>query len=262
MTRIAVLFVLVFLGNLSFAQVSAGDPIKPLPQINKEFLVIAHILMDKDSVANISEAEINLAMGQVNSIFQPIGAKFTVCEFRYIYNYNYDILNEDLDKELRVKYLVEKRINIFFVMNITDKPACGYADLGGIDGYSSPAIIIKKQTCATPITIAHELGHYFSLEHPFETRNGLELADGSNCATAGDRICDTPADPYQKGEPEENYVTSSCIFYYQEKDSKGNYYDPDVTNIMGYYLKCACRRFTHQQYEKMANYYLSNKLVW
>lgn len=39
----------------------------------------------------------------------------------------------------------------------------------------------------------HEVGHVFSLLHPFETGLGVECTNGSNCVTAGDRICDTPA---------------------------------------------------------------------
>lgn len=36
-------------------------------------------------------------------------------------------------------------------------------------------------------TLTHELGHFFNLDHTF---NGC---DGANCATSGDRVCDTPA---------------------------------------------------------------------
>jgi len=35
-------------------------------------------------------------------------------------------------------------------------------------------------------TLTHELGHFFNLNHTF---NGC---DGANCATSGDRVCDTP----------------------------------------------------------------------
>lgn len=35
-------------------------------------------------------------------------------------------------------------------------------------------------------TLTHELGHYFNLDHTF-------AGCGTNCATSGDRVCDTPA---------------------------------------------------------------------
>ncbi len=36
-------------------------------------------------------------------------------------------------------------------------------------------------------TLTHELGHFFNLWHTFEA------CDGANCATSGDRVCDTPS---------------------------------------------------------------------
>ncbi|WP_396157760.1 zinc-dependent metalloprotease [Flavobacterium sp.] len=35
-------------------------------------------------------------------------------------------------------------------------------------------------------TLTHELGHFFNLAHTFQA------CDGSNCASSGDRVCDTP----------------------------------------------------------------------
>jgi hypothetical protein len=36
-------------------------------------------------------------------------------------------------------------------------------------------------------TLTHELGHFFNLDHTFAS------CDGGNCATSGDRVCDTPS---------------------------------------------------------------------
>jgi hypothetical protein len=105
------------------------------------------------------------------------------------------------------------------------------------------------------------LGHYFDLDHTF-SGEGIELANGSNCSTAGDGICDTPADPYVDTEPVSDYVDGNCIFISKKKDVNGQFYDPDVSNIMGYYQQCRCLKFTHDQYAKMANHYLSNPTAW
>jgi hypothetical protein len=51
-------------------------------------------------------------------------------------------------------------------------------------------------------TLTHEFGHYFSLDHTFVS------CDGSNCATSGDRVCDTPttaAPTYQCPSPDATY---------------------------------------------------------
>jgi hypothetical protein len=103
----------------------------------------------------------------------------------------------------------------------TDATWAGYCNLvvrnisGGILGYSplggSPSsgmtVVIDNNafgatmtgtpaTCAGYVpgapynlgrTLTHELGHFFNLDHTFVS------CGGSNCATSGDRVCDTPA---------------------------------------------------------------------
>ncbi len=56
-------------------------------------------------------------------------------------------------------------------------------------------------------TLTHELGHFFNLWHTFQA------CDGANCATSGDRVCDTPAagTPWYTCDADGS-VTSSCGF--------------------------------------------------
>ena len=54
-------------------------------------------------------------------------------------------------------------------------------------------------------TLPHEVGHFYGLPHTHD--QGNELVNGSNCATAGDNFCDTPADPNLSG-----VVNSSCVY--------------------------------------------------
>lgn len=80
--------------------------------------------------------------------------------------------------------------------------------------------------------LAHELGHVLGLPHT----DGLygspipELADGSNCAIAGDMICDTPADPglYQPGLVD----PVTCTYIGTLTDANGDSYAPMINNIM------------------------------
>ena len=108
------------------------------------------------------------------------------------------------------------------------------------------------------------MGHFFGLPHTFERDNGLELADGSNCETAGDGICDTPADPYEVDEPMSKWIDSlECRFIYKGKDANGDYYSPDLANYMSYYgSPCSCSRFTDGQYKAMVDNYNSGKIAW
>ena len=49
---------------------------------------------------------------------------------------------------------------------------------------------------ARMVTPVHEMGHIFQIHHPYISNAfGTECTSGSNCATAGDLVCDTPASP-------------------------------------------------------------------
>lgn len=76
----------------------------------------------------------------------------------------------------------------------------GYSPLGGQPG-SGMTVVIDNNAfgsgagCTGYVpgapynlgrTLTHELGHFFNLDHTFE------VCDGANCATSGDRVCDTP----------------------------------------------------------------------
>lgn len=82
----------------------------------------------------------------------------------------------------------------------------GYSPLGGspsngmtvvIDNNAFGATLSPSPTSCTGYvpgspynkgrTLTHELGHFFNLNHTFQA------CDGANCATSGDRVCDTPA---------------------------------------------------------------------
>jgi hypothetical protein len=82
----------------------------------------------------------------------------------------------------------------------------GYSPLGGspsqgmtvvIDNNSFGAALSPSPTTCSGFapgapynkgrTLTHELGHFFNLNHTFQS------CDGANCATSGDRVCDTPS---------------------------------------------------------------------
>lgn len=238
-----------------------SSPVKaakdPLPCLNKKFTIIVHIVKDSLGATNITEQTILDNIAGMNTYFTEICVSFEVCEFRYIDNFQYDFLNvtPEWDK-LQIKYHESNRINMFFVTD-TDAPYLkNFATLAGITNLDDGGIVMLKT--ANILTYTHEMGHYFGLPHTFETANGNELVDGSNCATSGDGVCDTPADPYAGVEN-----LNGCRFIGTAKDANGDYYDPDVSNIMSYYDPlCTCNKFTHGQFVKMANTYLSNPKMW
>ncbi|MBK9598328.1 MAG: hypothetical protein IPO60_08400 [Flavobacteriales bacterium] len=101
---------------------------------------------------------------------------------------------------------------------------------------------------------AHEVGHALGLMHTHDTVLGAELVDGSNCATAGDFICDTPADP-DLGLPG-MIAYAGCTYIGTALDANGEAYHPSTSNIMSY-SPCELSTFTPGQAQVM-QYVLDN----
>lgn len=246
------------------AALLTAQTIDRLPCIDKTFSVVVHIVQDSLGNANITQNAILKDFDSLNVRFAPICVSFEICEFRYIVNDLYDTIRIGSWDEMQTLYHVENRINVFYANDIKypDPAACGFAGFGAIGNLNSEGIVIKKGCDEN--TLAHELGHYFGLPHTFEPNGAYsaELADGSNCLTTGDQICDTPADPFVKGDSPAAYVNSGCEFISMKKDANGDYYDALPGNIMSYYPDACKCGFTHDQYKTMADTYLSNTGMW
>lgn len=110
-------------------------------------------------------------------------------------------------------------INIFFV-----------GSFGGVGGGAVMDLVFVAYAGYNS-TLIHELGHLLGLGHTFG--NVVEeLVDGSNCATAGDHICDTPADPglYLPGMVD----VATCTYIGTATDANGDLYQPMLNNVMSY----------------------------
>jgi Pregnancy-associated plasma protein-A len=267
MKNLNIFFTILLFGFIPF-QISAQLDYKyePLPCLNKTVSVLVHIVDGSDGDSIITEEDILVEIDSLNKYFEPICLSFEVCAFKTITNWQFNEL-EDAEEweDMQVKYHKARRLNMFFVKKTHLPNACGFAGLSGVQNLESGGIVIKKDCIGGDSkTIPHEVGHFFGLLHTFEG-NGVELVNGSNCQIAGDNICDTPADPFVNGDPVENYVNVGlgCRFISPKVDANGEFYTPDVGNIMSYYPdECGCG-FTHQQYLKMAKTYqesLSN--IW
>jgi hypothetical protein len=132
-------------------------------------------------------------------------------------------------------------VNIYFVPS---HYACGSSTMPGnpYDG-----IVMANDCTATSwnhSTFSHEVGHYFGLYHTHNTSQGAECVSGSNCATAGDFICDTSADPNVSG-----VVNDSCVYTGTATDicGSGNPYTPSIINLMNYAPKWCRYEFTQEQ---------------
>lgn len=261
---------------LSLFQVDAQDlhrKFADLPCLNKNFNTIVHVAVDslnRDPIA--SDAFINQMLLETSEFFAPICISFSACEINIIDDdYSYSNLQNSpvpLDERIaKMEALFHKplRINIFVVDSIQNVE-CGLGEFEGIKTQNEAIAIIELNNCPDirpSQNLAHQLGHLFGLYDTFAIPNGIELVDGSNCDSTGDMICDTPADPYGRVIPIPNdtlnYTFSylrGCEFIFEAQDTNGEFYQPDVGNIMSAY-PCKCG-FTREQYLKMVEVYNSS----
>ncbi len=254
------LFTLVILISLTVISAFTLQTKKSLPQIDKQFLVHLHIVTDLDSNLATTLNDVNDNIEIMNAVFSKIGVSFVICEVDTIYNFNYLEGNTgDHLSELKNLYNQKNRINLYLFDTYDDDEVCGKASLGGIK-FPSVAQVSVRSDCGSG-TFIHEFGHLFGLPHTFDTDSGRELVDGSNCETAGDGVCDTPADPYYTSSNKEDWVNDAGEFIAEVVDANGDFYSPHVGNIMAYYKQSGCE-FTDGQYIKMVETYNSSKVAW
>ena len=206
--------------------------------------ISAHIVRRSDGTGGLTTSRLESVIDDINAIYQPLGIYFFLFhEINYIDDDQYyDFLSSD-EHRLTTIHDVENTINIYFfnTIDLNGRVICGYTRFP--DVFAGMDHVMMNNKCVlNGSTLPHELGHYFSLYHTHSktnsgTTNGTtdELVDGSNCATAGDDICDTPADPnlYLK-------VNESCSYTGTARDANGDAYVPNTRNLMSFSRK-ACR---------------------
>ncbi len=258
-----------------------------------------NIIAKADKSGRISEAKVLENLAQMNKDYadQDIVfylAKFPTGEyFNYMDNDNaYTNQSNALGEgALQVQFNKNKNAINFYLAKDTPSPG---SQLGGTTlGYFSPTkdwLVIKNdQVNSTSGTISHEVGHFFSLPHPFkgwdqqtckdiypmEWAAGTEFkvtssiapdgfsqvenADGSNCKTAADKFCDTPAD-YNFG-----FDWNGCTPFTKKIKGPGandTYVNPEEKLFMGYFIGCADYFFSAEQKVAITNDYLSPKRLY
>lgn len=136
-------------------------------------------------------------------------------------------------------------INFYIVDNFEVSGVIGKAQ-------DSPSrnLVMRNDNVVTAVS-AHEVGHCLNLLHTHETVKGVEAINGSNCLSAGDLICDTPADPGLGN----NNVNTSCQY------TGGGGYDPLTDNVMSYSRINCLANFTNEQGLRMRNALLAEPVL-
>ena len=154
-------------------------------------------------------------------------------------------------------------INVYIVDNIFID---GF-QLAGLSSFTfSPVQGIILDRDFTPhagqfSTWPHEVGHYLDLFHTHEQFiAGCENPNGSNCAIAGDLICDTPADPNLlspgvtvSGNPGCAFITGPGYF----PCVLGQVYTPPTRNYMSFAPQDCRVEFTQGQFERARSTFLN-----
>lgn len=160
--------------------------------------------------------------------------------------------------ELNVKNLsrwnTTKYYNIWIVNRIDGEDGTvpgnpftgGYAYFPGAPATLDGTVMLASQATQGEITLVHEMGHAFGVYHTFESPVDGTCAPNANCATDGDRVCDT--DPHLQSPFNcPAAATNTCTGM-----PNGNV----VRNFMDY---SSCQdRFTPGQRDRMVNSILTN----
>lgn len=212
----------------------------------------AHFITRDDSTGAITYAQLDNEVNTINQYYVGAKVQFFLCDsIHYIYDSDYYDFKKTVDEEFTADIYDEaNKLNIYFAGNLYRTNSnndttylCGYAYFP-----PGPDRILMDYSCSiNGSTLAHEIGHYLSLLHTHDTGNGDELVDGSNCSSAGDLFCDTPADPNLNGK-----VSTACIYTGTATDDNGDSYVPDVTNLMSYSRKSCRDNFSPEQIQAIA----------
>ncbi len=242
----------------------------------------AHIMGNSEGNGKLSEDDLLDMLCKLNENFSELDIQFYFKDgFNYINNTflydNTDPGNSIFRAEMRAIKNKHKAINVFFKGDVGE---------AGVLGYYMPSpgfndfIVVKNSVAKDKRVVTHEIGHFFSLLHPFHgwdedpwdaSKHGNpvgrlapdnltvnEYADGSNCDeeldasenNVGDGICDTPADY--------NFLSNTCNYSANAMDPVNKLVEPQVNNYMNYFSGCDQYVFTPGQQKEMMRSLLSS----
>ncbi|WP_143143955.1 GEVED domain-containing protein [Cytophaga hutchinsonii] len=236
--------------NDHFSQASRTASISPVNGILYIPLTIHFVRHTNGSYSKNNSLEpLYHSLLSLNRVFSNAHIQFYINgNIDYINNddYLYPVRDGAKHIELLANYKNPNTANIWILDGWSGSP--GIAGLGGPSGVELADLSER--------TVIHEFGHFFTLIHTFDFAKGVEKVKrvGGNCATAGDEICDTEADPSDLKAPQligEVLSHERCVVTSNTRDLNNDPYTPPFDNFMSYYDNKCGFKFTPQQYERM-----------
>ncbi len=177
--------------------------------------------------AHATTSELDAGIEQLNIYYNELGLEFYRDEIEYITDSDVDNIEGDWDKDF------EEDVAPWFEygsMNIIVT-----AQMDGVAGHAywhyeqRDVIEIEAERLGTS-TIAHEVGHNFSLKHTYQSSDDYTIAEaeGATGYNYGDNVLDTPVDPGER-----DYYENCVWIEGSAVDSDGEEYNPDGFNLMG-----------------------------
>ncbi len=226
-----------------------------------------HIVTKKDGTGAVDLYKLFDELYYMNKNYEGLKMKFYLSGgVSYIasdklYNEPGSAIASALIKTNKKKF--KNAISVFIVSQIPNT----HEGPGRTLGYYTPqydVLVVRiDQFGVNSKTLSHELGHYFSLAHPFNgwesepydaskhgnplkilkiNGNIIEFMDRSNCEIAADRICDTPPD-YNFGITDDGDCKLNGPILDYHKDTIVTMED----NYMSYFFGCDHYEFTPMQ---------------
>ncbi len=231
---------------------------KFLPQMNafdgalsrgiRDFPLQVHILRESNGQGGMTLNNLKAAVTTLNSFYINANIRFVVLDdIHYIDDDEFFDFDTGDEEDFCGEHDVPNVINIYFFNSIRTgmHTLCGYAYFP----QGKDRVLMTNACAINGSSLPHEFGHYFMLYHTHgksNTGSTDELVDGSNCNSAGDKVCDTPPDPNLSGK-----VSEDCIYIGSGSDKNGMNYKPDTYNMMSYAPKVCRQHFTPGQYARI-----------
>lgn len=224
--------------------------------------IVLHLVARDNGVGRAKISTALAMLCELNALYAGTGISF------YLANGGINLIDHDgifNDNNLAIHQLAmenerqDSALNVFVVNSVGANNVVGF-----YDSNRDWVVIQKSVFVQENKTLAHEIGHLFSLLHPHFGWDGVawnmsihgnptqeiasdgitltEKMDGSNCEIAGDLLCDTPPD-YNFGI---NW-SQSCNYQGGAKDPNNVLVDPDESLIMSYFNDDCRSSFTAAQ---------------